>query len=226
MSTQSPEPNNLIAESLFHVKHIFHYPTPGHANSILQPSIRATYMDLAKAKKYALRALLDEGYQPEQFLELHMRHDTQAEEPTIWPYGDGVSVWAKIVDEGIVTVEIETTHNTLGRLLDHDGDGRVKEPLFFLIQTTIDYAKDWSVGSRQTAIEGVFRTRDEAAARALTVLLGNEEGEREIKKSDFASYEENAGQDDWPFDSNIMVHAIGENGLNILVAVVESAPAV
>ncbi|KAH7009177.1 hypothetical protein B0J12DRAFT_752178 [Macrophomina phaseolina] len=217
MSTQSPEPKNQIAESLFHVKRIFHHPTPGHANSILQPSIRATYTDPAKAKTYALRALLDEGYQPEQFLELHMRHGTQAEKPSTWPYGDDVSVWAK-------TVEIETTPNTLSSVLDHDGDGRVKEPLFFLVQTTIDYAKDWSVGSRQTTIQGVFRTRDETAARALTVLLGQGgEREREIKKSDFASYEENAGQDDWPFDSNVMVHAIGENGLNILVAVVKSA---
>ncbi|EKG15340.1 hypothetical protein MPH_07468 [Macrophomina phaseolina MS6] len=200
-------------ETLYHVKRVFRFPTPGHANEILQPSIRATYTDLAAAKQYACRALFAEGYQPEQFLELHMRRGPG----TNWVYGDGVLVHAKTADEGLVTVELETTANTIGELRVAD-DGRVQDPLFFLVQTTIDYSMDWSVGQRQTAIQGVFRTSQEAEARARTVLLGEDD---EVSKSDFAMYGENVGQEDWPFDANVMVHAVGENGLNILLAVVE-----
>lgn len=214
MTEKTPEsktsPTINTPESLYHVKRVFRYPTPGHANSFLQPSIRATYASLGAAKHYAVRALFDEGYQPEQFLELHLRKGPG----TNWTYGDGVLVYAKTVEDGFITVDLETTPNTLGSLVLRAADGRVTDPLFFVVQTTIDYSMDWSVGSRTTAIEGVFRTRAAAQAAARTVLLG-EDGE--IAKTDFAIYSENVEQNDWPFDENVIVHAVGENGMNLLL---------
>ncbi|KAB2575245.1 hypothetical protein BFW01_g3833 [Lasiodiplodia theobromae] len=218
MATQATAPltppHEGSPDNLYHVKRYFWYPTPNHTNSVLQPSIRGTFASLPAAKKFASQALADEGYQPGQFQDLQLRRDSGTE----WTFGDDVMVYAKTIEEGTVTVELETTPNRVGKLSLEGPDERVKDSLYFLVQTVIDYSRDWSVGSRRTIVEGVFRTVEEAKEKAFDILL---EANGEISRSDFAEYSENRGQDDWEFDDNVLVHAVGQNGLNFLVAIVK-----
>ena len=66
-------------------------------------------------------------------------------------------------------------------------------------------------------MEGVYRIRKDAIDAAYTVLFDDVEG---ITKESFAEYDEqDMKNNDWPYGEEILVHAVGQNGDNFLVAV-------
>ncbi|EKG09109.1 hypothetical protein MPH_13902 [Macrophomina phaseolina MS6] len=69
------------------------------------------------------------------------------------------------------------------------------------------------------ALQHGYGARDHGrgSAHATTGLLAD----GELAKSDFAVYNEKVESAGWPFDANVVVHAVGENGVNFILAVVK-----
>jgi hypothetical protein len=111
-------------------------------------------------------------------------------------------------------VDIETEPNSIP--LNGDSSGRVDRELYYILQTNIQYDIDRSGSKRETTIEGIYESLDEARKQARTILL-----DEDIRKEDFAEYDELTDEADRPYDSDIIVHAVGQRGENFLVSVVK-----
>lgn len=176
-----------------------------------------TYTDLNVAKEHARVALHELGYEDDDFSDFQV-HDAQTK---TWAHGDGVVVWAKVADDSIVKVVIDTTSND-EQLPERHGHQlslpKGSDRLHYVVQTVIDLNEDRSGGAHQSGIEGVYAHRADAitaAKRQLADLAANDE---------FAQYEErNELQEDktkdWPFGEDVIVHAIAQSGENYYIAV-------
>jgi hypothetical protein len=176
-------------------------------------AIKGTYTDLRAAKSAAQRVLPDEGYALDNFSE----YDVNDGGAKPWAYGDGVMVHA-VVGRGAETflVELETVPNAIAAH-PSGGDGRIREKLFHVLQTDVDYNADRSGDARSTHVEGSFRAREEARERALTALLDG----GALRKGDFAEYNVYDDGTESPFGADVFVHAANDNGQNFLVSVLE-----
>jgi len=172
-----------------------------------------TYTSIKAAKAAAHQALFDAGYEQEWFTVF----DSRTHETTNWKHGEGVIVYAEAPEGEIFTISISTTVDTLG--VKGNEEGKIEIDLYHILQTTIFYDKDASGGLRETNIEGTFKTYDEARAAASTVLVNEEDG---VTKESWAEYDElPVGEKDWEYGENVVVHAVGSNGENILLSVVK-----
>jgi len=169
-----------------------------------------TYTDLAAAKKASYSILQFEGYEKEFFATYDLNDGS-----TEWTHGDGVMVYAETPTGEKFRVEIETEPNTLD--LEGTTRGKVNEVLYHLLQTTIHYNIDASGNARTTTIEGTYKSEGEAKKAAETVLLDGV-----VKKKDFAEYDVYEGQDEWGYSKEVVVHAVGVGGENILIGVVKN----
>lgn len=173
-------------------------------------SLPATFTDL-KAAKVAARGLLEEeGYNTE-FFPVYAVKDNVSN----WQYGDGVLVHAEVPGEAEFEVGIDTVQNTIGA--KPDSSGRVTTPLFYIVQTMIDYNTDRSGRKRQYVVEGAYAEQKAAREQAIKILL-----DEDTKKEDFAEYNEHGTDADWAFGDEVVVHAVDEGGMNILVSVIQS----
>jgi len=173
-----------------------------------------TYTSLPAAKAAAHACLTTLGYLPSDFDEYAEKSDADAE---TWAYGDGCLVYTKAPAGQVFYVRLDTTPPPQGMELKVDQDGTVEGPLYYVLQTNIDYNADRVGGKESTSVEAVFGSRHEACDMAYRVLLDPGEG---ITKESFAEYDEfEEEREEWPWGGEVLVHAVGENGENFLVSV-------
>lgn len=198
----------MTTEMLYHVKLTMvdfkHDPT----GALQKVDICGTYTDLEQAKTAAKNALIQSGYE-ESWFPVYDTRDTSKE----WTHGDGVFVYAKAPEGETFTVSLETTPDTLG--LKGNADGKVEEKLFYVLQTSIHYDADRSGARRDTSIGGTYTSFDKAKDVAVTCLL-----DEDVTKDSFLEFDEYSGQEDWAYGEDVMVHAVGGEGENYLVAVI------
>jgi hypothetical protein len=183
---------------------------------------RAPTRTFAPPKAAAKHTLLDEGYSRDNFTQYDVNDGgvgsmttTTLQSP--WPHGDGVMVYAVGASGERFWVELETVPNPLGATATNAPDCRVREKLFHVLQTDVDYNADRSGDARATHVEGSFRAREQARECALTALLDG----GDVQKSDFAEYNVYGDGVESLFGPDVLVHAVNENGQNFLVSVVE-----
>jgi len=201
----------MVAQSefLYNIKSTivdFHHDPTGATQEV---QIAGTYTNLLEAKAAAKLALTSLGYDRDCFQEYEVRSATEP-----WPYPDGVLVHARAPTGEEFTVEIETIPNTLSIVDPVSGAKNVGQGLYYVVQSKINYALDRSGANRSSIIEGVYASEADAIEAARSMLLDDD-----VKKEDFAEYDEFAGQDDWPFGENVVIHAIGNSGENYTLAV-------
>jgi len=200
----------MVSENLYLVKRTFtDLKTP--AEITYNVSIPAAFTDLKAAKDAARGELIQEGYEKAFFPVWHVNNS----EPD-WPHGDGVMVFAEGPSHEAFKVEIETVPNLAK--IEADESGRIRRPLHYVLQTIIYYNEESSGAKRETIVEGVHVLRELARAQASKILLG-----REVKKEDFAAYNEYSAIDaEKTFGDDVVVHAVKPNGENILVSVISN----
>jgi len=199
----------MASEDLYHVKRIMVDHKNDPTGALQKVDIRGTYTDLSNAKAAAKNALFEEGYEKEWFTVYDVR-DGQDD----WKHGDGFFVYAKAPEGEVFTVGLETAPNH-AKFIGNDA-GKVESEMYHVLQTTIHYNIDRSGASRDTSLEGTFRTFDEAKKAALTCLL-----DEDIRKENFVEFDEYTGQDDWAYGEDTMVHAVAQGGENSLVQVIK-----
>jgi len=199
-------------DNLYHV-----IITQSHLNKDVNSNIEkirvcGTYTSLPAAKAVAHRCLFDAGYEREWFTEYDAR-----DEQLPAKHRAGLVVYAVSPDKTTFSVTIATSPN----LWDYEAnkDGKVMLDLYHVAQTTVDFDQEEDGEERETIIEGSFKSYAEAWKYAKEVLLSESDG---VTKSSFADYDEAAvGERDCGYGENVIVHAVGENGVNFLVSVVK-----
>jgi len=208
-SFQQP-PETDVYSVIFTCSKLEHDP-----NSEMQKvRVCGTFDSIKAAKAAAHQTLFQAGYEQDWFTVF----DSHTEATKEWKWGDGVIVHAEAPDGEVFTVSIHTCANTLG-LRGWAHSHKVHEPLYHVLQTTVDYEKDASGGARKTSIEATFREYKAAVAAAREILLNPDDG---ITAESFAEYDViPEGEKDWEYGTNVIVHAVGSNGHNVLVSVVK-----
>lgn len=172
-------------------------------------TLPAVFTDLQAAKEEAKSVLRNEGYDVEFFPVYEVKNVLQEE----WKHADSVVVYARGPSDEQFKVEIDTVPNTLH--LKGDNSGRVKERLYYVLQTIIEYNEDRSGTERYSIVMGSCVSRQQAQEQALRVLLSED-----TKQEDFVEYDEYADGSEGPFGADVVVHAVKEGGQNILVSIV------
>jgi len=169
-------------------------------------TLPATFTDLKAAKEAARTTLLQEGYEQDFFPVYEVNSGNED-----WTHGDGMIVYAEGPSHEIFSVEIEVVP-TSGSFKT-DETGRVRDPLYHVLQTMVHYDQDRSGSKRNSVIEGTYMLQEQAQMRALRVLLDSS-----VKKEDFVEYDEYL-DGKGAFGDYVVVHAVKDNGENILVSV-------
>lgn len=201
-------------DSLYHIM-----VTQSHLNKDINSKVEkirvcGTYTSLPAAKAAAHRCLFDAGYEQEWFSEF----DAKPEQIPPHKRKAGQIVYAVAPDGNTFNVSIATTPNLWQ--YEANKDGKVMLDLYHVLQTTVDYGRDEDGEERETNIEGSFESYEQAWKYAQGVLLCETDG---ITKSSFADYHEAAlGERDCGYGENVIVHAVGQNGVNFLVSVVKA----
>ncbi|KAJ5475029.1 hypothetical protein N7539_008095 [Penicillium diatomitis] len=180
--------------------------------------VLGTYTSISKAKEAAHCGLYNAGYEREWFPTFETSPD--ALEQLATTEGTGLAVYAVANDGTKFRLRISTSPNSLQLRTDEeeDVDGRVKLPLFYVVQTNVPYCSHQRKPTHDTHIEGFFKSYAEARARARAVLLAEEDGITASSYQDYCEAGEN--ENDCEFGENVIVHATGENGDNYFVSVV------
>ncbi|AEO68558.1 uncharacterized protein THITE_2118115 [Thermothielavioides terrestris NRRL 8126] len=215
MAEPDTEGNSSIPEQLFHTVLTvvdYHQDTSGSTHDV---HVLGTHTSLPAAKRFALRALEQLGYQPDDFEEYVTRADTPPED---WTHGDGVMVYAKAPRGQEFLVGLDTKPNTESLPAgEHDTlalpNGR--EHLHYVLQNRTDYNQVARSGAFQTCeIQGCYADRDQAVAAAKATLRDDRE--------EYAQYDDRddvESEGGWPFGDDVMVHAVAQTGENYTVAV-------
>ncbi|USP76228.1 hypothetical protein yc1106_03502 [Curvularia clavata] len=197
-------------DNLFVVKKTTVNPnSPGEP--MFSVTLHKTYESLPLAKQAAKVLLKEQGYDTEFFIGYHVK-----EESSEWKYGDGILVYGEASPGEIIKVEIDTVNNS--ERLVADSTGEIRPPIYHVLQTVVRYDKDRSGSERYSVVEGTYGDRDQARKKAREVLL-----DENVRKEDFAEYDEYNEDLEGAFGPDCVVHAVKEGGENILVSVVASA---
>ncbi|OCT51719.1 hypothetical protein CLCR_09071 [Cladophialophora carrionii] len=216
MATKANGTEPTDVENLYHVllstSHIQRDPT----GAIEKLQVCATFTDLKAAKAEAHKTLFEAGYEREWFTV----YDTNQAEFAAHHVKrrTGLAVYAKAQDGTVFRSYVATTPNTQGFQSDAE-DHKIHFPLYHVIETIVLYDEDDSGEARETNVEGSFRTYEEARQFASQVLLAPESG---VTKDSFAQYDEaGPSEKDCGYGENVVVHAVGGNGENLLVSVLK-----
>ena len=206
-------------EPLYHIllviSNIKHDPN----SEVQKVRVCGTYLDLDRAKAEAHRVLFEAGYEREWFTTFDAQRNS---DPTTWTHGDGVMVYAVAPEGEVFIVSLDTTANVNKWKCSSEDDGRIARPLFHVLETAIYYDKDESGESRKTHVLSSHEKYDEARKAASTALLSAEDGITK-KSSRWAEYDSlPLKETDWEFGENVVVHAVGQGGENVILSVVEA----
>ena len=181
--------------------------------------IVGTYDSLPLAKAAAHRALFDAGYEAEFFKAYGVSADFFDKQDIPVQDRDGLLVFAVAQDGTIFQVRIVTTPNDAEWTHQFE-DGRICKELYYVVQTTASYRDcSESKNSRVHNIKGVFDSYEEARKSALSALANVADG---MTKESYAQYDEVAANEtDCGYGENVLVHAVGQDGENLLVSVVK-----
>ena len=205
------------AENLFHVLFTTSHIQKDTNSQIEKVRVCGTYTTLAAAKAEAYKTLWEAGYEREWFSE----YDTKQDE--FITHGvkrrTGLCILAKASDGTIFRVSLATTPNVQG--FESAGEEhKIHLDLYHTVQTSVLYSEDDSGEARETNVEGSFTSYEEARQFASQVLLGPEDG---VTKDSFAEFDEaGPNETDCGYGENVVVHAVGQNGENILVSVLKA----
>ncbi|KAJ4288891.1 hypothetical protein N0V88_007224 [Collariella sp. IMI 366227] len=206
--------NPSVPEEVFHTTLTvvdFHQDTSGSTRDV---HVLGTHTNLSAAKAFALMALVQLGYQPEDFATYSTKVDTPPEE---WKHGDGVMVYAKAPRGQEFLVGLDTKPNTEGL---PEGPNNVlqlpkgHDDMHYVLQNRTDYNQDKSGAFQTTEIQGCYVSRDDALAAAKATLA--------FDKDEYAQYDEREDEEaegEWPFGEEVVVHAVAQTGENFTVAV-------
>jgi hypothetical protein len=171
-----------------------------------------TYDSLPAAKAFAHRCLFDAGYEQDWFTTFETQH-----EGILIDHKQNKIVKAIGPSGEEFIVNISTIPNVFN--LESNDTGRIEMPLYHVVQTTIHYRDDESGQTRDTNIQGSFKTFEEARKVALSTLLWSED---DITRDTYAAYDEaGPGELDCGYGENVIVHAVGQNGENFIVSVLK-----
>ena len=202
-------------ENLYHIMITQSHLSKDVNAAVEKVRVCGTYTSLPAAKAAAHRCLFDAGYEQEWFSEFDAKLSSDSDSRR---RANGAVVYAVAPDKTTFTVSIATTPNLSG--YEANKDGKVMRDLYFVLQTTVDYSRDEDGEERETNVEGCFESYEEARKCAQEVLLCESDG---VTKSSFASYDEAAaGERDCGYGENVIVHAVGQNGVNFLVSVIKA----
>lgn len=207
---------NAKAENLYHVLFSVSHIQKDINSEVEKVRVCGTYTALSAAKGAAYRTLFDAGYEREWFSEF----DTKQDE--FLAHGvkrrTGLCVLAKAADGTIFRVSVATSPNTQGFDGDDD-DHKVHLDLYHVVQTDVLYSEDDSGEARESNVEGSFTSYEAAREFAAKVLLAPED---DVTKESFAQFDEaGPGEKDCGYGENVVVHAVGQNGENMLVSVLK-----
>lgn len=209
-SNGTPKVENLY-HVLFSTSHLSNLEDVN--DQVEKVRVSGTYTSLGAAKAAAHRTLFEAGYEKEWFTEYDTKQDDFIAHGV--KRRTGLAVLAKAKDGTIFRVSIATTPNVQG--FRDDEDHKIHRPLYHVVQTSVLYSEDDTGEARETNVEGSFLKYEEARQFAGQVLLAPEEG---LTKDSFAQYEEaGPNETDCGYGENVVVHAVGQNGENILVSV-------
>ena len=204
-----PEPPEQLYHIILTVSHLAKDP-----NSQLEKlRVVGTYVSLPVAKAAAYRVLFEAGYESEMFTEYET--DSHSGSVSSKRMVSGVLVHAETQDGTAFEVSILGTPNDL-KMMTLSEDGRVLHSLYHVMQTDISY-EDYA-SNREHKLKGSFHNYEDASKRAMQVLLDGKDG---LTKESYAQYDEAApGEKDCGYGENVLVHAVGNDGENILISVV------
>ncbi len=219
VDTKSDAPENLFHILLTIVD--LKKDASGGARSYFVLGTRGT---LHAAKAYSTVALRKIGFHDEDFAQFDIRPSVEIER---WPHGEGVIAYARAVSGEEFLISIDTTPNNETLRLKsvpctghgEEDEGILHLPngaqfLHYVLQITIDYNADRSGSAQTVEIEGAYAHRADALSAAHRCLDG--------ERASFVEYDSRGDAEffgEWPFDEDVVVHAVTETGQNFLVAV-------
>ncbi|KAL6244448.1 hypothetical protein RBB50_008690 [Rhinocladiella similis] len=204
------------SDSLYHILFSVSHNPKDVNEEVEKLRVCGTFTNLQAAKAQAHKTLFEAGYEREWFTE----YDTQREEFVEHSIKrrTGLCVYAVAPDKTVFRISVATTPNVQGFKAIGE-DHKVHFDLYHVVQTNVEYSEDDSGQARDTNVEGSFKTYEEARKFASQVLLAPEDG---VTKESFEQYDEaGPGEKDCGFGENVIVHAVGKNGENILVSVLK-----
>ncbi|KAL5358977.1 hypothetical protein BJX96DRAFT_147589 [Aspergillus floccosus] len=208
-----------MPENLYHVILTTSHISKDPNNVIEKVRIPGTYVSLLAAKAAAHTCLYDAGYERDFFAEYETKREVFEAESL--PERQGLAVYAVAQDGTQFRVRIDTTPNERQLQSDCD-DGRVSAPLYYVIETIVEYGSGPAATSevRDLNVQGTFKTYREARQYAETVLLSKED---KVDKDSYAAYDEAAADaTDCGYGENVVVHATGQYGENYLISVIQT----
>lgn len=170
-------------------------------------ALPATFANLAAAKKAAKFLLGKEGYEADSFSHYDVNDDSLE-----WKQGNNVIVYARGPSKEDFYVEIEIVSDDIG--LQADKNGRVKAPLYHVLQTVIYHDKDRPERRPTSIVRGTHTRPQLAQKQALGLLL------KDHSKEDFDEYEEYSDERESPFGVDVLVHAVKNGNQEIFVSIV------
>jgi hypothetical protein len=207
-----PERSEQLHHVILTISHLVKDPF----SQIEKLRVIGTYVSLPGAKAAAHRALFDAGYESEMFEVYQTEHNLSVDDHHKRMLR-GVLVHAEAQDGTKFEVQILTTPNNLEKMTVSDS-GRILQNLYYVMQTNVSYEDEDDGSEREHNIEGIFLTYEDASERARQVLLDARDG---LTKESYAQYDEAApGETDCGYGENMLVHAVGASGENILISVI------
>jgi len=181
--------------------------------------ICGSFTNLKAAKDEAHKVLFELAYEREWF-DRYLTTDEDFKNAKV-ERPDGLITLAVAPDGTNFRVSIKAAPNNTGYVGDEDG--KIHQNLYHVVQTNVVLDEDEDGALRETNVEGTFTKYDEARKYAHTVLLSEADN---ITKDSYEVYEEaKPGENDCGYGENVVVHAIGKNGTNILVSVLKGQEA-
>jgi len=203
-------------ENLYHVLFSMTH-IPKDVNSEVEKlRVCGTYVTLEAAKAAAHRTLFEAAYEREWFTEFYTTPEEFQQHKI--SKSAGLCVHAKSPDGAVFRVSVFTAPNTLN-LKGSDEDHKIHQDLYHVVQTTVLYEVDDAGEARDTNVEGSFVAYEQARKFASQVLLAPEDG---VTRDSYEQYDEAAPDEkDCGYGENVVVHAVGANGENLLVSVLK-----
>ena len=203
--------NSAPDGSIYHVVFTISHLTHDVFSEIEKIRVFGTYTSLKAAKAAAHKSMFDAGYEKEWFPDF-ISQSLEIKQSRI-DNSRGLIVYAKAPDGTEYRVSILSSSNASH--FEGNDEGKVNGQLYHVLRTTVYYSRDETGAIRENEVEASFTSQDQAKRFASKLLIQEGTG---MTKESYAQYDESTtGEGD--YGENTIVHAVGDNGDNILVRV-------